>query len=142
MPRTTIKITNGQRRALYEQVRNHLAAFGDLWLALETDRDYAAANRLAVEFGEDFRLLEDLGWEPDDGRYTVELTMERHDLIEVIRRLRDEAEAWLAGRAEEARASVEYDSHVERFETARLACEDILDVLDDSDGGEIHASRA
>lgn len=63
-------------QALYEQVRNHLAAFGDLWLALETDRDYANAKRLAVEFGEDFRLLEDLGWDPNDGRFTVELTMD------------------------------------------------------------------
>lgn len=142
MPRTTLKITDGQRKALYEQVRNHLAAVGDLWIALETDREYANAERLAVEFGEDFRLLEDLGWDPNDGRFTVELTMERHDLIEVIKRLRDEAEGWLNGRAEEARASSEFDRHVERFEAARLACEDILDVLDDSDGGEIHASRA
>jgi hypothetical protein len=53
MPRTTLKITDGQRRALYEQVRNHLAAFGDLWIALETDREYANVERLAVEFGED-----------------------------------------------------------------------------------------
>jgi hypothetical protein len=141
MPRTTLKITDGQRKALYEQVCNHLAAFGDLWIALETDREYTNAERLAVEFGEDFRLLEDLGWDPNDGRYTVELTMERHDLIEVIMRLRDEAKGWLNGRTEEARASSEFDRHVERFEAARLACEDILDVLDDSDGGEIHVSR-
>lgn len=139
MPRTTLKITDGQRKALYEQVRNHLAAFGDLWIALETDREYANAERLAVEFGEDFRLLEDLGWDPDDGRFTVELTMERHDLIEVVKRLRDEAEGWLNSRAEEARAGSEFDRHVERFEAARLACED---VLGDIDGGEIHASRA
>jgi hypothetical protein len=68
--------------------------------------------------------------------------MERHDLIEVVKRLRDEAEGWLNGRAEQARASAEFDRHAERFEAARLACEDILDVLDDSDGGEIHVSRA
>ncbi len=95
MPRTTLKITNGQRDALYEQVRNHVASFGDLWIALETNRDYAAAERLAVEFSEDFHLLEDLGWNPEDGRLMVELTMEAHDLMEVVRRLRDEAQGGL-----------------------------------------------
>jgi len=61
LPRETIRITKAQRDALYEQVRNHLAAVGDLWLALETNKDYATAERLAIEFSEDFRLMADLG---------------------------------------------------------------------------------
>ena len=50
----TLKILDSQRDALYEQVRNHLAALGDLWIALEHKRDYATAERLGIEFGEDF----------------------------------------------------------------------------------------
>ncbi|MGH7877635.1 MAG: hypothetical protein ACRENM_08180, partial [Candidatus Dormibacteraceae bacterium] len=134
--------TNGQRDSLYEQIRNHLASFGDLWIALETNRDYAAAERLAVEFGEDFHLLEDLGWNPEDGRLTVELTMEAHDLMEVIRRLGDEAQGGLDGGGEERKAAAGFDQTVENFEAARAACDDILEVLTDLHGGKIRVSRA
>jgi hypothetical protein len=91
MPRPTLKIVASQRDALYEQVRNHLAGLGDVVVALECQKDYATAERLAIEFGEDFRLMADLGWQPQDGRDTVELTMPPHDLMEVAKRLRDEA---------------------------------------------------
>jgi hypothetical protein len=40
MYRLTIKITGEQRKALYEQVRNHLAGLGDLFVALECQKDY------------------------------------------------------------------------------------------------------
>jgi hypothetical protein len=45
-------------------VRNHLAGLGDVFVAMECQKDYAAAERLAIEFGEDFRLIADLGWNP------------------------------------------------------------------------------
>lgn len=106
MPRETIRITKDQRDALYEQVRNHLAAVGDLWLALETNKDYATAERLAIEFSEDFRLMADLGWDLEDQRERVALTMPPHDLMEVVRRLRDEAQGGLAD-AEQQRSEEE-----------------------------------
>jgi hypothetical protein len=56
-------------------VRNHLAALGDLWTVLDSNDDYATAERLSIEFGEDFELMHDLDWSPEDGRDTVELTM-------------------------------------------------------------------
>ena len=99
----TLKILDSQRDALYEQVRNHLAALGDLWIALEHKRDYATAERLGIEFGEDFRLMADLGWDPDDERDTVELTMAPYDLMEVAARLREEAEGGLRRRRSRAR---------------------------------------
>ena len=58
MPRKTIKITGEERDALYDQVRNHLAALGDVFVAMECQKDYATAERLGIEFGEDFRLLQ------------------------------------------------------------------------------------
>ena len=42
----TIRIAKDQRDALYEQVRTHLAALGDIWIALEGQNDYATAERL------------------------------------------------------------------------------------------------
>ena len=52
MPRPTLKIVASQRDALYEQVRNHLAGLGDVVVALECQRDYPTAERMAIEFGE------------------------------------------------------------------------------------------
>ena len=68
MPSTTCTIDGDQRDGLYELVRNHLGAVGDLWIALEQTEDFATAERLGIEFGEDFRLLEDIGW---NGRATA-----------------------------------------------------------------------
>lgn len=75
MPSTTCTIDGDQRDGLYELVRNHLGAVGDLWIALEINKDFATAERLGLEFGEDFRLLEDIGWNGRDGRKAFELTM-------------------------------------------------------------------
>lgn len=141
MPRETIRITKDQRDALYEQVRNHLAAVGDLWLALETNQDYATAERLAIEFTEDFRLMADLGWDLEDQRERVALTMPPHDLMEVVRRLRDEAQGGLAD-AEQQRSEEEDNRRAGDFRSAWQACEVILDALADSEEGEIRVSRA
>ncbi len=141
MPSETIRITRDQRDALYEQVRNHLGAVGDLWLALETNEDYAMAERLAIEFAEDFRLMADLGWNPEDGRERVALTMPPHDLMEVLRRLRDEAQGNLAD-AEQRRAQEEDSRRANGFQSASQTCEVLLDALADFQEGEIHVSRA
>src|SRR4051794_6181191 len=34
-------------------------------------RDYATAERLGIEFGEDFRLLADIGWAADEDRRSL-----------------------------------------------------------------------
>ena len=97
MPGTTTTIDKDQRDGLYELVRNHLGGIGDIWIALEQDGEYMLAERMGIEFGEDFRLLADLVWEPEDKRKAVELTMEVHDLAELLTRLRGEAEGVLDG---------------------------------------------
>lgn len=64
------------------------------------DKDFATAARLGLEFGEDFELLEDIGWGEDEGRESFELTMPVHDLTELLKRLHDEAEQVLRQGAE------------------------------------------
>ena len=61
---TTATIDRDQRDGIYEVVRNHLGAIGDVWIALEENEDFEIAERLGREFGEDFRLLADIGWSP------------------------------------------------------------------------------
>jgi len=91
MPSTTAKIDRDQRAGLYELVRNHLGAVGDIWIALEQTEDFATAERLGIEFGEDFRLLEDIGWSGESDRDSFDLTMPAHDLMELLQRLHGEA---------------------------------------------------
>lgn len=122
-------------------MRNHLAGLGDVVVALECQKDYPTAERLAIEFGEDFRLMADLGWQPQDGRDAVELTMPPHDLMEVARRLRDEAHGGLAD-VEEDRESVAPSAVIKGYEDARNACDEILAALTDAEEGDIRVRRA
>ena len=138
MPRSTIKIDAAQRDALYEQVCGHLSMLGDFQTVLESQRDYATAARLAIEFGEDFRLMADLGWNPADTRDMVELTMSPLDLMEMARRLRDDAKGGLADVKKE-RDSVAPPEVIEGYERTHETCEEILDQLADAYGGARHA---
>lgn len=130
MPATTITISSDQREGLYELVRNHLGSVSDLFDALERDKDFVEAERLGIEFAEDFRLLQDLGWGERDTRESVELTMPPHDLMEVLNRLHGEAEVVLAG----ANPSPEDAATNGRFLRGLDACETVLVNLDSSEG--------
>jgi hypothetical protein len=96
--KTTATIDRERRDALYELVLDHLSGIGDFWIAVE-EKDFAKAERLGIEYGEDFRLLEDIGWAPEHGGATVVLTLPPHDLIELLRRLHGEAGCVLEGSA-------------------------------------------
>jgi hypothetical protein len=130
VPSTICTITKDQRDGLYELVRNHLGGIGDVWIAFEENEDYATAERLGLEFGEDFRLLEDLGWREDDGRDGVELTMPTHDLMELLQRLHGEAERVLLESVTERRSKEEDAETKELFQLGFDACEELLADLD------------
>lgn len=131
---TTATIDRDQREGLYELVRNHLGSIGDVWIALEENEDFATAERLGLEFGEDFRLLDDIGWQPKDDREAFELTMPTHDLMEVLKRLHGEAERVLLESGTE-RESREADAEANaRFQLGLDACEEVLVDLDGREG--------
>lgn len=137
MPRFTI--TGEQRNALYEQVRNHLAAIGDVAMALEQDDDLDAAERLGRQFADDLRLLEDLGWEPKAERSSSHLTMPIGDLRRVLMRLQAEAEGG-AREPEDVRRAREEEARAKAaFLAARDTCREILDTLDAQGGGQTAA---
>ncbi|HEX3609713.1 MAG TPA: hypothetical protein VHU14_08625 [Solirubrobacterales bacterium] len=135
MPGTTTTISSAQREGLYELVRNHLGSVGDLWDALERNKDFATAARLGLEFGEDFELLENIGWGEDERRESFELTMPVHDLMELLKRLHDEAEQVLVGKGTERQAREGDRATEERYLRGLDACEELLVRLDEADGG-------
>jgi hypothetical protein len=94
MTNITATITGQQRDAIYELVVEHLSCLADLRLLIERE-DFDTGKRLAREFSEDFRLLDDLGWGAD-GRLEVPLTISRGDLAETLRRLRAYAKGALS----------------------------------------------
>jgi hypothetical protein len=122
----TATITKEQRDGLYELVRHHLYSIEDLWIAFGRSRDYATAERLALEFGEDFRLLTDIGWGAGDDRESFELTMPPLDLTELLRRLHAEADKVLVESGTEREASEEDTRTDRRFQVGHDACEKIL----------------
>jgi hypothetical protein len=130
MPATTITITSDQRDGLYELVRNHLGSAGDLVDLLEQQKNWGKAEQFGLELAEDIRLMQDLGWGEDEGREGVELTMPPHDLMELLRRLRTEAEHVLAGSPAEREAADDDARTNDRFQAGRDACEALLAVLD------------
>lgn len=56
MSATVRTIDRDQRVGLYELIRNHLGSIEDFFVALERTKDFAKAERLGLEFAEDFRL--------------------------------------------------------------------------------------
>lgn len=130
----TATITKDQRDGLYELVRHHLYSIEDLWIAFGRSRDYATAERLALEFGEDFRLLADIGWAADDDRKSFELTMPPLELTELLRRLHAEADKVLVESGTEREASEEDARTDERFQIGHDACEKALVDLDPQKG--------
>jgi len=127
---TTTTIDRDQREGLYELVRNHLGSIEDFFVALERTKDFARAEQLAVEFGEDFRLLADIGWGEEDERDTFDLTMPAADLMELLTRLHGEAVKILVPSGEEAQSRRDDAETDRRFQLGYEACAKLLTDLD------------
>ncbi|HKI86033.1 MAG TPA: hypothetical protein VKA53_04735 [Thermoanaerobaculia bacterium] len=125
MPDTTTTIDRAQREGLYELIRNHLGSIEDFFVALERTRDFAKAERLGLEFAEDFRLLQDIGWAERDERETFELTMPPPELMRALNRLHDEAAAVLTESDERAYRKDDAETEA-RFQHGLDACEEVL----------------
>jgi uncharacterized protein YkuJ len=134
MPSTTIEISREQRQPLHRLVTQHISGIGDVYLMIEQG-DFATAERFGLEFGEDIRMLNDLGWNPDDARDSYALTQPLHELIEALKRLRLDAEDGLDPPEDERRKREEYDELVEYFTSARDLCAELIDALDTRVGG-------
>jgi hypothetical protein len=128
-PEATATIDRERRNAHYELVLDHLSGIGDFWIAIE-EKDFAKAERLGIEFGEDFRPLDDIGWEPGHGLANVSLTIPPHDLIELLQRLHGEAGCVLEGSACARLLEKEEESAKQRYQRAKTTCEQLIEQLD------------
>jgi hypothetical protein len=103
MSHQTATINGDQREAIYEFLVEQLSRLTDLPLAIKSE-DFDTAKRLAREFSQYIRLLDDLGWGRADGRLEVALTMSPEELVEALRRLYADADGALGGSPEEREA--------------------------------------
>jgi len=127
MPRPTLDAE--QRASIYTLLRRHLTSIDDIRILADDDPD--EAGRLALQYADDFRLFEDIGWDRDDPRDSIRLTMPPTDLRRVLMRLQAEAEgALITSAGEEREDKGERDEIRVDSVAAPEACRDLLDVLD------------
>ncbi|MGE5281973.1 MAG: hypothetical protein ACM3N0_06575 [Chloroflexota bacterium] len=128
----TLTIDPEQRDALHGLMLRRL-----LVLAMEP-RELARAEgvgleELCVGFGEDLRLMEDVGWARGRGG-PVELTMAPQELARALRRLRDGARR-APGEARREREPQESEAERrERFRHGERTCEELLARLGERAG--------
>lgn len=82
----TIKLNREQRDAIYGELVLDLSGTGDIRINLDGE-DYDAAQRLRRRYEDDMRLLDDLGWEPEQDGDEFQVTMDHDELARVLRRL-------------------------------------------------------
>lgn len=125
---TTVTINGVQREVFYELVLDHLSGLGDLALAVDKG-DFATAERLGIEFGEDLRLMQDLGWDSAP-RHEADLTMPPEDLAEVLTRLKADAAGGLSESSADRDATNADNAARRRYRLALDTCEGLLARLD------------
>jgi hypothetical protein len=77
-----------QRDAIRRALLINLSGVGDIRLMLMNE-DWARARRFRMEFEDDMRLLDDLGWGDDEPGERFEVTMEPVALRRLIARLHE-----------------------------------------------------
>lgn len=120
-----ITINRDQRDAIYQEVALDLNGLTDLWREFE-DGDYDRARELRQRFELDMRLLDDLGWEPDQEAGEFELTMDAVDLAAAVSHLVVQTGSILHTHIVEP---IERTPHVERSVHAQTALGSILAQL-------------
>lgn len=101
-------------------------------------------DELAEEFSEDLRLMMDLGWEIEDDRETVDLTLPAESLVKTIRRLRRDARRAPSEPPREHDPQGGGEGRWERFRVAVDVCDEVLDLLDSphrAESGEPNATE-
>jgi hypothetical protein len=122
-----VSIDADQRRVLRDLQAYRLFTIGDRRLAAAV-LEGTPHEQLAREFGDDLRLMGDLGWDHEQ-RGDVLLTLRRCPLELALRRMRQDAvEAKTKGVRQ--RATETDEERAARFQLAEQACEDPLAALD------------
>lgn len=126
----TIEITGEEGNALREMILTHISGIDDLRMVCEAE-NFAQAERLGIEFGDQLRLMEDLHWTgvlPDTA--IVQLTMPPKELRRVFTRLRSVvATLRAAEEREQAELMDEARRYRERTQRVADACDRVLTAI-------------
>jgi len=87
-------------------------------------------DELSEEFSEDLRLMMDIGFEIEDDREAVDLTMPVPSLVKTIRRLRRDARRAPIEPRREHDPQGDDEGRWQRFREAVEVCDEVLDLLD------------
>lgn len=87
-PYMPIFLDREQRDAVRDALLTNLSGVGDIHLTLMNE-DWARARRYRMEFEDDMRLLDDLGWGDDEPGERFEVTMEPVALRRLVARLHE-----------------------------------------------------
>ena len=120
-----ITIGREQRDAIYQEVVLDLNGWTDLWTEFNRG-NFDRARELRTRFELDMRLLDDIGWEPEQEADEFELTMDGVDLAAVVSYLIDQTGAILRTHIVEP---IEQAPHAERSVRAQTAFGSILAQL-------------
>lgn len=124
----TFTVSPRERKALHWLLSRRLFILGQDPPELAR-KEKVTLNRLAVEFGEDLRLMSDLGWEPERRDASIVLTMPHEDLLRTFKRLRRDARR---GPSEERHHLEPEETDEERrahFHRGVVTCEALLGRL-------------
>jgi hypothetical protein len=120
-----LTITKEQRDVIYDHILSRISGIGDIWLAVGA-KNYEDAQRLGREYGDDLRLMDDLGW--GEGAYgSIELTTAPDVLRRALSRVHDSATSHTASKEDELLELREME------ESNRVAVEVCRAVLADLD---------
>jgi hypothetical protein len=126
----SLDISAEMRGVLREGVFNHLETLDDLRMAFKAE-EWGRAERLGIEFGDELRLMKDLGW-GDSVRSPIQLTMAPSRLRCVLGRLRSDAEALLEAEVyEEVQERLAAEADKDRIRRLATACERLLSSVVD-----------
>jgi hypothetical protein len=126
---TTLTISARERDTL------HGLMFRRLLILAERTSELAKAEGITVEqvcerFGDDLRLMEEIGWVFEAGQESIELAMPHERLAETLKRLRRDARRAPFEMRHEREPEESVDERWRRFRQAVEVCEELLCRLD------------
>jgi hypothetical protein len=118
------------RDALWGALASRLAGIGDVWLRLKAE-DYAEAEKLGRLYRQDLRLMQEIGWRPEQGAAAdlFTLRMDSGELATIATRLRDEAKEAVKAGGEERKAAEAFQAHTNSYALLAEGCQGILGAL-------------
>jgi hypothetical protein len=128
MSDATLQIGRNERAALHKLLLQRVTGSTDAGMMIQRE-DFEAAERYANECAADVRLLNDLGWDPEDRRAVFAITVPKDELGETLRHLRVSAEEGMDEPEDVRRGRVEDADLLMEYNRARVVCGELIHLL-------------